>query len=137
MRQAPLISTLIAMMLSATSCARSPVGVRSEFKRTRVARVAVAPFYALGTFGLGDEELRDAVSLHELYTVRWLREQGFTVVEPAALTQMLAEYGALQDFEDSVLLRQSLADIFEPIPTNIEVATLRRLSREGKLPPMP
>lgn len=129
-----LIATLLA------GCASAPeVGVRPAYEQRQVPRIAVVPFYSLGTFSLSGEQLDRVIASSEQSAVESLRDNGFEVIGPRAFRQHLAENDAATLFDDGVLLRSELANYFEPAQSanggpDLEVTTVRELYEQGKLP---
>ncbi|QDG49782.1 hypothetical protein FIV42_03220 [Persicimonas caeni] len=112
--------------------------MRPDFEQRHVPRVAVAPFYSMGTFSLPADELDEALRSSEEAAIQALEADGFEVVGPRALRQHLAENDAAKAFDEGVLLRSELSNYFEPARDagrpSLEVATIQKLYKEGKLP---
>jgi hypothetical protein len=133
-----LASTLIVLTLA--GCASAPeVGVRPAFEQRQVPRIAVVPFYSLGTFSLSNAQITEVMEASEASAVESLRASGFEVIEPRAFRQHLVENDATTLFDDGVMLRSELANYFEPAHggdtgPDLEVTTVRELYEQGKLP---
>ncbi|MFP4601026.1 MAG: hypothetical protein ACLFVJ_22450 [Persicimonas sp.] len=131
---------IAAVALAAISCASAPnVGVRPAFEKKQIPRIAVVPFYALGSFSLSDEQINAVIEASEQSAIDALREDGFEVVEPRAFRQHLTEHDIADEFDDGVLLRSSLSSYFEPADASeaqdaLEVETIRRLYERDELP---
>jgi hypothetical protein len=131
------------MALTLAGCASTPeVGVRPAFEQRQVLRIAVVPFYSVGSFSLSTKEMAQVIEASEQSAIDSLRTSGFEVIGPRAFRQHLAENSAATRFDDGVLLRSELAHYFEPAHSadaantgpDLEVTTVRSLSQNGKLP---
>lgn len=134
-----LLAAIVSLAMIVAACASAPqVGVRPAFEQRHVPRVAVVPFYAMGTFSLPSSELAEALRSSEQAAIAALEADGFEVVDPRALRQHLAEHDAASVFDEGVLLRSELSNYFEPANDStgpsLEVTTIRKLYQEGKLP---
>lgn len=133
------IAAVFSVGLLVAACATAPrVGVRPEFEQRHVPRVAVVPFYAMGTFSMTSDELDRTLRSSEQAAIEALEADGFEVVGPASLRQHLTEHDAAQSFDEGVLLRSELTNYFEPAHKqggpSLEISTIRKLYKEGKLP---
>ena len=135
---AVLASALIVLTLA--GCASAPeVGVRPAYELRQLPRIAVLPFYSLGTLSLSSDQITEVMEASEMSAVESLRASGFEVIEPRAFRQHLVENDATRLFDDGVLLRSELANYFEPARggdtgPDLEVSTVRELYEQGKLP---
>ncbi|RAL25414.1 hypothetical protein DL240_04165 [Lujinxingia litoralis] len=130
---------LFSLALLTLACASTPdVGVRHDYRSARVRSVAVVPFYAVGTFGLGDDEFELLRLTYQAQAIAWLQKMGFEVMEPEALQHHLSHHELREIFEEGVLLRSALTSYFEPSndgqTPGVEVLTLRTLARQEALP---
>ncbi len=131
------ILTLLAALL--VCCASGPqTGVRAEFERQQVDKVAIVPFYSSSSFGI-DAERFDTINAHyERAAEHALAEQGFQVVDSRTLRHTMTEYGFWDDFTDGVRLRQSITEYFEPPgpgdSRSIEMRTIRELAAQAAFP---
>lgn len=127
-------------LLFLCGCATSSnTGVRADYHKQPVERVAVVPFYAKASFGLDESQLDSVLDSSQKAAVETLRAEGFEVVEPEVFRDHLAQHEAESKFDDGVLLRSSLSNYFEPSDSederaSLEVATVTELYEEDKLP---
>lgn len=139
-RLRPLICIGLWMFLfTLGACATAPqVGVRAPYQGASVATIAIVPFYALSSFSFEDEEFDEVLRSYEEATIRWLNRRGFEVIDSRVFQHHLTELGVWQEFQDGVLLRETLTSYFEPAlndaARSVEVHTLRRFAEQGWLP---
>lgn len=132
---------LIALALPLLACSAAPekkLGLRPGYEQVAIKRVAVAPFYSSGTFGLDEATLKATIAHYERATTDWLGAQGFQVIAPSQFRQDLESKGVWQEYVDGVDLHLPLTRYFEPSadPNNqsTEVVTVRKLAQAKALP---
>jgi hypothetical protein len=138
-RRSLWIAMMLALSVVVSACATAPqVGVRASYQGASVATIALVPFYALASFGLEDDALKELMRSYEEAATRWLSRRGFEVIDSRSFEHHLTELGVWHEFREGVLLREALTAYFEPtergLATSIEVATLKRFAEQGLLP---
>lgn len=133
-----LFAAGIAALLISLGCASAPqIGVREAYQQKTIQRVAVVPFYTLGSFSLSADQLEHILEGAQQAAVSTLEMNGFEVISPEELMAQLSAAQAADTFHDGVLLRRDLDLYFEAIDAAeeppLEVQTVAELSRRGVL----
>lgn len=111
----PAVWFMLGLLLClSVACATVPkIGVRGDYKKSRLATSALVPFFALSQFSLSKEALQERLDWAESTALQWLRERDVDVVPPRKTRQSLQAVSRWGPFDHNGIFRSDLSRSFE------------------------